>query len=92
MLKIHPKLIKYIDNYLHNLTIKHGVFFEIFVLFRNNNSNDDTLYPVSSAQCICRISAMTNIVLDIAKSTGKQVRMVTKPRTLELLGHSGTRA
>ena len=55
---------------------------------------DNVLYPVSSAQCICCIAAMTitkpgKIYCVICiKSTGEQVSMVTKPRTLELLGNS----
>ena len=64
------------------------------LLFRDkhNNDIDDAMYPVLSAQSICRIAAMTKLgrfyfVICITL-TGEQVSMVTKPRSLELLGHS----
>ena len=50
------------------------------------------MYPVSSAQFICCIAAMAklgNLLLVGNKKTGEQVNMVTKPRTLGLLGHRG---
>ena len=65
----------------------------ILLLFRNKESNDDALCPVSSFKCICRIAVMANpgkiyclILFDMYKSS-EHASIVTKPRTLGLFGH-----
>ena len=65
-----------------------NLYSAIFLLVSHKDNNDDALHPVSSAQYICRIAVMTEpdkiYCVICIKSTGEQVSMVTKPRTLGL--------